>query len=125
MRLTLCELEELHGIAQPVAREPLRPQHWIVIGDGKRRVVGPHEGTLGWRLILDFAEGIQTSGWIALKKLDPTLNAFLPSQSSRPNVGNAAELIKMLVFHRSPPVVDHDDFGSNQSKTMDVIVSDQ
>ena len=41
---------------------------------------------------------------IAFEKFDPTLKALLLGQGTRLNVGYATELIKMLVFHRSPPL---------------------
>jgi hypothetical protein len=40
---------------------------------------------------------------MAFEQVDPTLKSFLPGHTLRLNVGYATELIKMLVFHRSPP----------------------
>jgi hypothetical protein len=104
MRLAVSHPEERHGVPETVTGQPLRLKDGILIGDRQRRIIHTDQGSFGGRLVLDLAEGVQAAGRIALKKLDPTLKALLPGQGSRLDVGYATELIKMLVFHRSPPL---------------------
>src|SRR5919112_155440 len=90
-------------VALPVARETVCAKNRILIGDGQGRVILPDQGSLRRRLEFDLAKGVQTARRIAFEQVDPTLKSFLPGHTLRLNVGYATELIKMLVFHRSPP----------------------
>src|SRR5918993_3946332 len=103
MRLSVRELEVPHDIAEPVARETVCAKNRILIGDVQGRVILPDQGSLRRRLEFDLAKGVQTARRMAFEQVDPTLKSFLPGHTLRLNVGYATELIKMLVFHRSPP----------------------
>src|SRR5215218_6877008 len=106
MGLTVRQREVPHGIAEPVARQTVRTQDGVVIRDRERRVVLADQGALCRRLVLDFTKGVQAAFGILFEQVDPTLKSFLARQGSRLNVGYATELIKRLVFHRSPPCLE-------------------
>ena len=56
MRLAVGQREIAHGIAEPVARQPVRTQDGIVISNGQRRIVFADQSSLCRGFVLDFAE---------------------------------------------------------------------
>ena len=96
MRLAVRELEKVDGVAEPVAREPFRPQHGVLEGNRERRLVGANRPPLLDRLPLDFLEGSQGTLGIALERLGPPAEPLLTRHRGfrrrQLHRGDAAEL---------------------------------
>jgi hypothetical protein len=94
--LVLGNVEELQGIPEMVALQPLGPQNGIGECNGDRRVVGAYESAFGGRLIFDFVQGGQATVGLPFEEFDPTVEALLAAEAPRLvgfDVGYATELI--------------------------------
>ncbi|WP_170151423.1 hypothetical protein [Microvirga subterranea] len=78
MSVILRNLKEPNRIAEAIARQSIRAQYRVRIGNSQGCPVGPHLTSFRFRLPFDLVEGFEKTVRIPLEELGPPIQALAP-----------------------------------------------